>query len=113
MLHRCLAGLSLCHQAGDLGQGRFSADPGGPDHEPARGVDGRARHVVARPHIDRYRLACEHGGIDGRDARLDQPVSSDFLPRAHYKAVTDSQPVHRYQHLVAVPPKAGLFGAQA
>ena len=47
-LHRRLAGLRLGHEPGDLGERGVGADLRRAHDEPAAGVDGRARDLVAR-----------------------------------------------------------------
>ncbi len=48
-----LAGLRVLDQPGHLRQLGVGADPGGPDHEPTAGVDGRADDRVAGADLDR------------------------------------------------------------
>ena len=47
-LHVGLAVLRVLDEPGHLRQLGVGTDPGGPHHEPAAGVDGRADHAVAR-----------------------------------------------------------------
>ena len=51
-LGTCLARLCLRYETGDLRQRRLGADLGRPHDEPARSVEGAARHVVARAYLD-------------------------------------------------------------
>ena len=65
--------LRLLDQPGHLGQLSVRAHPGRPDHQPAAGVHASAGHRVARPDLDRDRLAGEHRGIDCRAAAPRRP----------------------------------------
>ena len=65
-LHRALPDWASRRPAGHLRQGRVGADAGGPHHEPAAGVDGRAGDVVAGPDLDRHALAGEQRCVDRR-----------------------------------------------
>ena len=86
-LHRGLAGLGLLDQPGQLGQLGVGADAGGPDDQSAAGVHGAADDRVARPDLDRDRLAGEHARVDRGRAVDDLAVGGDLL------AGTDDEPV--------------------
>ena len=98
-LHRRLAALRLGHESGDLGQGRVGTDSRGPHDEPPAGVDGRARHRVARPDLDGHRFAGEQRGVDRGGARFDDAVRRDLLARPHDEAHPDRKLLDRDPHL--------------
>ena len=64
-----LARLRVLDEPRDLRQRGVLADARGAHDEPAAGVDGRARDVVARRDLDRDRLAGEQAHVDRRACR--------------------------------------------
>ena len=68
----------------------------------AAGVHGRARDLVARPLLDRHRLAGEQRLVDGAGAFLDDAVGRDLLAGADDEAVADAQLLDRHAALGAV-----------
>ena len=111
-LHRGLAGLGLLDQPRHLGQLGVGADPGGPDDQPAAGVDGRADDRVAGADLDRHGLAGEHGGVDRGGALLDHAVGGDLLARADHEPVADGELLDRDPLLGAVAQHRDVLGAQ-
>ena len=98
-LDRCLPGLRIRDETGDLGQGGVVTDLRRLDDEPARGVDRGAGNRRSLPHLDRHRLARQHRLIDGRGAGDDDPVGCDLLAGTHDEAVADRELGDRHEHL--------------
>ena len=88
-LHGRLAGLRLGDQPRDLRERGVVADLRRAHDQPAAGVDARAGHLVAGLLLDGDALAGEQRLVDGRGARLDDPVGGDLLARADDEAVAD------------------------
>ena len=78
-LERRLAPLGLGDQPEHLAERRLVADLLGPDLDHAELVDRPGVDRVARPLVDRQRLARQRRLIDGRPARDDRPVDGDPL----------------------------------
>jgi hypothetical protein len=76
------------------------------------GVDGGARHRVARLLVDRHRLAGEHGLVDRGGAVDHHGVDGDLLARPHPEQVSDPDLVHRDHALGAAVDQPGLLGPQ-
>ena len=106
-LDGCLAGLGLAHQAADLRQRRIGADPRRAHDEPASHVDRGTDDDVARPLLDRCRLAGQQRLVDCRAAFLDEAVGGNLLPRAHHEAIADAQLADRDAALAPVGPEHG------
>ena len=81
---RCCTGafaaLRRLDEARDLRERGVGTDPRRLDDEPARGVDGRAEHLVARRDVDRHRFAGEHRDVDRARALDDTPSVAIFSP---------------------------------
>ena len=112
LLHRCLAGLGLLDQPGDLGQGGVRADPGRLDHQSATGVDAGTDHFVTGVLLDRHGLPGQQGLVDCRGALDHDAVGRDLLTGADHEALTDAEPVDRNHGLGSVrPEQRHLLGA--
>ncbi len=107
-----LPALGVLDEAGDLGQLGVGADPRRPHDEPAAGVDGGTGDGVARPDLDRHRLAGEQRGVDRRRAVLDDAVGGDLLARPHDEAVADGELLDRDALLDAVAEDGDVLGAE-
>ena len=107
-----LAGLRLGDQPAHLGQGGVGADPGGPDQQPAGGVDGGAGDRAVRTDFDRHRFAGHQRGVDGGGTLDDHAVGGDLLAGADHDDVTHLEPVRGDLLLRAVPQDRGILGAQ-
>ena len=113
---RCTSALPFCAAStsrADLRELGVGADPGGPDHQPAAGVDRRADDRVTGADLDRHRLAGEHRRVDGRGAPDDLAVGGDLLPGPYDELVADLQrgrPATRTSRAVA--QHGDVLGAQ-
>jgi hypothetical protein len=101
-LHGGLARLGVGDQFGHLGELGVCADAGGADEQAATGVDGGAGHRLAGTHLDRHRLAGEHGGVDGGGALLDHTVGGDLLAGPDHEPVPDDQLIAGDADLLAI-----------
>ena len=92
------ARLTKLHDPSERG---IAADAGGPHHEGAGRVEGRADDLGAGGHLDRHGLAGQHAGVDRGAALDDDAVDGHSLPRPDPQQVTDR---HRLEGDVLVPP---------
>ncbi len=68
--------------------------------------------MVARPMIDRHRLAGEHALVDAGKALFDHAVGGNLLTGLHHHQVAGRHLACRHHHLVAVPQQPGFLGTQ-
>src|SRR6266540_2831316 len=111
-LHRGLAGLRLLNQAGHLRELRVRADPSGPYHEPAAGVDRGPDDHVAGADLHRHGLTGEHRGVHRRCTGLNHAVSGDLLPGPYHERVADGELLDRHPHLNAAAEHGHVLGAE-
>jgi hypothetical protein len=88
-LHRRTGALRLRHHLHDLRKHGLRADLLGPHDEAARGVEAGPDHPVARPFLDRDRLAGDHRLVDARPALDDDAIDRHLFAGAHAKPVSD------------------------
>ena len=89
-LDRRAAALRLAHHPDDLGKQGLRTDPLGAHREAARAVHRGADHRVARPLLDRDRLAADHRLVDCATTVDDHPVDRHPLTRPHPQQVPDA-----------------------
>ena len=104
-LDRGAAPLGLADQLDDLREQRVPADALGPHHEAAGAVDGAARDPVARPLLDRHRLAGDHRLVDGAPSLEDDAVDRDPLAGPHAEPIADRDLIERHVLLAPVVAK--------
>src|SRR6266511_2184512 len=111
-LHRGLAGLRLLNQAGHLRELRVRADPSGPYHEPAAGVDRGPDDHVAGADLHRPGLTGEHRVVHRRCTGLNHAVSGDLLPGPYHERDADGELLDRHPHLNAAAEHGHVLGAE-
>ena len=83
-LGAALAGGGVLHQVEDLGDGGFTELPGGADVQQAGQVDAAGDDLVPFAHLPGHALPGEGGGIQRREAPLDDAVDRHLLPGLYH-----------------------------
>ena len=90
-----LSRLCCLDESGHLGQRGLGPDAGGPHDQPARHVDRRPGHGVARFDIDGHTFAGQQRCIDSGGSLLDDAVGGDSLAGQDDESIPDLQFVDR------------------
>ena len=94
-LDRRLRALGALDEVDDPGQRGVAPDAGRAHDERAGRVERRADDLVARPDVDRDRLAGQHRLVDRRAALDDDAVDRDRLARPDAQQVADRDGLER------------------